>query len=639
MQYKRRLGAVVVCGLAVAALAVGGRAFESVNAQDAPGPAGYISPFDLAWSPDGASIAISDRTGGRLYLIDPARAAVGATVDLNGKPTGVAWLGATVLVAEYDAGTVAQVAADGTVGRRFKVGRKPVGIAVTPDGGTLVACNYGLNSVSIVDVATGEERRVPVLKHPYFVAVTPDGARAVVGNELPDTPASDPTGSAAVSIIDLAGGAETVHVRLPDGSSNVRQVAVSPDGNWAYVAHTRGRVVLPATQLDRGWVNTNAFSIIDLSKDELTVSLLLDYLVKGAADPWGMAVSPDGGTLFVSIAGAHQVARIGLAELHGLIDGSREPVGSTEAYVGGSGTLWKEAQADPAAMKGLVNYLNALYGEGLIQRVDVPVKVPRGIAVSPDGQSLAVAGYFSGEMLLLDPVTCAVRRRIPLGRQPAESVERRGERIFFDADYCFQSWLSCGTCHPDGRADGLNWDLLNDGVGNPKNTKSLLWSYKTPPVMSLGVRATMEVATAKGFQFIQFTEIDEGDMDAVRAYLRSMEPEASPYLVDGELSPRAVKGKALFEDDAVGCARCHPAPLYTNMKMYDVGTRSELDRADEFDTPTCVEMWRSGPYLHDGSATTMMEVLTTHNRDDRHGRTSHLDKEELEALAEFVLSL
>ena len=34
---------------------------------------------------------------------------------------------------------------------------------------------------------------------------------------------------------------------------------------------------------------------------------------------------------------------------------------------------------------------------------------------------------------------------------------------------------SCATCHPDGRSDGLNWDLLNDGIGNPKNEGTKLF--------------------------------------------------------------------------------------------------------------------------------------------------------------------
>ena len=49
------------------------------------------------------------------------------------------------------------------------------------------------------------------------------------------------------------------------------------------------------------------------------------------------------------------------------------------------------------------------------------------------------------------------------------SAEGRGNMYFHDATLGFQGWQSCASCHPnDARADGLNWDLLNDGLGNPK---------------------------------------------------------------------------------------------------------------------------------------------------------------------------
>ena len=94
-----------------------------------------------------------------------------------------------------------------------------------------------------------------------------------------------------------------------------------------------------------------------------------------------------------------------------------------------------------------------------------------------------------------------------------------------------------------------------------------------------------------------------------------------------------------FESDAVGCSHCHPGPLYTSMEPHDVGTKHELDRKSTFDTPTCVELWRTGPYLHDGSAVTLEQMLTTMNPDDKHGKTSHLSAADVEALVEYLLSL
>jgi cellulase/cellobiase CelA1 len=35
-----------------------------------------------------------------------------------------------------------------------------------------------------------------------------------------------------------------------------------------------------------------------------------------------------------------------------------------------------------------------------------------------------------------------------------------------------------------------------------------------------------------------------------------------------------------------------------------------------------IELWRTAPYLHDGSAATVTDAITTHNREDRRGNTS-----------------
>src|SRR5688572_32003732 len=53
-------------------------------------------------------------------------------------------------------------------------------------------------------------------------------------------------------------------------------------------------------------------------------------------------------------------------------------------------------------------------------------------------------------------------------------------------------------------------------------------------------------------------------------------------------------------------ADCHKGPFFTDMKLHDIGTVSTYDHpTNRFDTPTLIEVWRSGPYLHDGSAATV----------------------------------
>ena len=619
----------------------------------------YRSPLDLKYSPDGKTLAVSDRTAGKLVLIDAAGKKVAREVALNGQGTGVAWSadGSKVYVGERNAGTVAEVeAASGKVARRLPVGLRPMGIAVVAKRNLLIVANTVTHDVSVLDLASGQEKaRVAVVREPYYVAVTPDEKTAVVGNLLPRGDASDPQTAAKVTLIDLDALKRVADIKLPGGSTAIRQVAISPDGKWAYCAHTVGRTTLPTTQLERGWVNTNAMSVIDLPGKALHATLLLDRLSEGAADPWGVVLSKDGKTLWVSISGIHQVAKVDLEGLHLLLEGKDLPPLEGQQGPRYVSDIWKEIKQDPKRREFLVNDLAALYGAGLLLRKHVDgkgpyvlnpdpfgkaLKGPRGIDLSPDGKTLAVAVHFAGRVALMDADTLKPEATIEVGANSDPDEVRIGETIFHDATYCFQHWLSCASCHPEGtRPDGLNWDLLNDGLGNPKNARSLLWAYKTPPVMSRAVRDKMETAVAAGFRYIQFHEPKPETLRAVEAYLRSLAPEASPYLTaKGELSDGGKRGKTIFDGKA-GCAACHPAPLFTDLKTYNVATRAELDRADDFDTPTLVELYKTAPYLHSGSAVELKDVLTTFNKKDQHGTTSKLSPQELDDLLAYLLSL
>ena len=74
------------------------------------------------------------------------------------------------------------------------------------------------------------------------------------------------------------------------------------------------------------------------------------------------------------------------------------------------------------------------------------------------------------------------------------------------------------------------------------------------------------------------------------------------------------------------------------MPIYDVSTKGHLDHRVEFDTPTLVEAWRTAPYLYDGRAATVTDVLTLFNKSGRHGTTANLTAKQISDLAEYVLS-
>jgi cytochrome c peroxidase len=262
---------------------------------------------------------------------------------------------------------------------------------------------------------------------------------------------------------------------------------------------------------------------------------------------------------------------------------------------------------------------------------------PRGMDVI--GTKFYVAIYFCDLVAVVDledksyyPV-----KAIRLGTEPQMTVQRRGQMHFHDADLCFQHWQSCSSCHPDARVDSLNWDLLNDGLGTPKNVRSMLLAHKTPPSMSSGVRSTGEEAVRAGIRHIQFAVRPEEDAVAIDEYLKALQPVPSPYLVDGKLSEAAQRGKQIFT--RVGCTTCHPEPLYTDLKQHDVNSRGKYDRRDDFDTPTLIEVWRTGPWMHDGSITTMKDLFGKAKHGSTAGDVEGLSEQELNDLTEFVLSL
>jgi hypothetical protein len=415
---------------------------------------------------------------------------------------------------------------------------------------------------------------------------------------------------------------------LPNGSTLLRGVAVSPDGKYAAVTHVLGRFNLPTTQLDRGWVYTNALTLVDLAKSALLNTVLLDNIDRGAANPWGVAWSADGAKIVVTHAGTHELSIINAPAL-----------------------LEKLARMPPAADAHSVVYVSASRTAADVpndlsflvdvrRRVPLPDKGPRGLALA--GGKAYAANYFSDTIseVPLDGETAAVKS-LPLGPKPAMSPERLGELHWNDASLCFQGWLSCSSCHSsDARVDGLNWDNLNDGIGNPKNAKSLLLAFQTPPTTALGIRENAHVSVRSGIRNILFTVHPESVASELDAFLSNLKPMPSPHLENGKLSAAAERGKAVFQSDKAGCADCHRPPLYTNLKTYDVGTISRFDQpTDRFDTPTLVELWRSAPYLHDGSAVTLRDVLTTRNEKGKHGGAASLTKEELDDLVAFLQSL
>lgn len=584
--------------------------------QGAGGSGTDLSPSVLAVSIDGDELYVAATGGRQILVIDTTTRCIHHRINLPEAPSGLAVSadGTSLYVtAGVPGGEVAVIDSQtGVTLARIPAGYSPTAPVLSTDGRTLFVCDRFRSCLLAIDLTSQTIRgELPVGREPVAAVLTPDGRFALIADLLPAGAATSPVVGAEVVAVDTTDLTVAARVALPNGSTSVRGICVSPDGGCAYVVHNLAHYQLPTTQVDRGWMNTSALSIIEIPSWRRLATVLLDDVDRGAANPWDVVCADEGRWLCVSHSGTHEVSIIDRLALHRKLD--RVASGSAD-------------------MSSDLSFL-----VDLRRRVRLRGKGPRGIAVA--GQTLYVAEYFSDSVGAVDLGTDAggPAASIALGPTADMTDARRGEMLFHDADLCFQGWQSCASCHPDARADGLNWDLLNDGLGTPKNTRSMVWSHRTPPAMSVGVRETAEAAVRAGLHHIQFVVRPEADAAAIDAYLRSLEPLPDPRAEDQDLIARARRGKLVFEK--AGCRECHPAPLYTSLGSYDVGTGIGCRAGQAFDTPTLVELWRTAPYLHDGRATTLEEVLTTFNPEDRHGKTSNLTETEIDDLTAFLLSL
>ncbi|MBM4089583.1 MAG: cell surface protein [Planctomycetes bacterium] len=596
------------------AWATGGLAAVAATAGEPSG--GYLGPSALAVSQDKNILYAACADARELLWVELPGGKIVRRASMPGAPAKIVVSpdGRRLYVACAAAQSVVAVvdALDGQLLATIPVGHTATALALDARRERLYVCNRFDNSLSVIDVPTHRElTRIPAVREPVAVAVAPDGQTILVANHLPlvraNTGLKDSV-SATLTVVD-ADTWETATIKLHNGASSLQGLCISSDGRIALVTHVLSNFLDVPFRVETGWINANAVSIVDVRQRKLLRTIGLDEMDSGAANPWDVAFTSDGELVCVACAGTHELSVIGYETL-----------------------LGEEAWRTMAPIPGAWPVYPSL-GQSLWKRLKLPGKGPRAMAL--DGSTAYVAEYFTDSVAVVDLRSLGSIRTIELGPPPVLSPQRQGELLFHDATICYQQWQSCASCHPDARADALNWDLMNDGTGNPKNTKSMLFSHVTPPAMAESVRETAEDAVRSGLTHILFANRPEEEALAIDAYLKSLKPVPSPLLVGNQLSESARRGSQWF--DQVGCQRCHPAPWYTDLRAHPID-RALADRPDRrLDTPTLLEVWRTAPYMHDGSYLTVRELLT----EGQHGlgRSPKLTESQIDDLVAFVLSL
>ncbi len=524
-------------------------------------------------------------------------------IPLSQSPTGLVIRGNLAYVTTFDKVGKLEVISLSTGKLEFslKLGSGACSPILNAAGDICYVCQQFEDNMVKIDLKSRKVvAEVQLVREPKHCLLSKDEKTLYVTNFLPNQRADLDVVTAVLSVVDEAKFTKSKDIELGNGSNALRGMALSPDGKYLFVTHNLGRFMVPTSQLQQGWMNTSAFSIIDASTQSYICSVLVDEPERGAAGVWDIQCLPE--HLLITHSGTHELSIIELQTMLERVHAAKD----------------KEA---------LSYDLHLLHG--IRQRVPLQGNGPRRMLVR--GDNAIIPTYFA-DILNKVQVGTAEVESVNLNPERSETVEQKGERYFNDASLCFQNWQSCNGCHPgDARTDGLNWDLLNDGIGNSKNCKSLLFSHVTAPSMITGIRADAETAVRKGFTHIQFYQVDEEIANYVDAYLKSLRPLDSPYLIDGKLSAKAERGRLVFE--RLHCGFCHSGPYFTDRKKHVIGDDVEME--DGWDTPTLREVWRTAPYLFDGRARTMQEVYSIH----KHGIREEISDEEIEELSEYVLSL
>lgn len=590
-----------ICG-AVCVIFLAGSA-TSLRAQSA-------SNSLLSLSADGSLLACANRDSGSVSLIDAGSMERRFEVQVGRHPEGTTFIGTTSLVACCVYGDDAVViinAKDGTIQHRIDVFDEPYGIVSSADGKHLYATLEYPGQVIRIDVGQQKIDQTwnagPMLRG---IALDEKRGQLLVTEYL----------TAAVVRLSTADG--RVIARYPGASTDniARQITLHPDLPKAYLPHIRSRI-----RTAHG--NGSIFPYVTVAtlegEDEgRRMRIPMDTFrgTRVVANPWEVAVSPDGRQV-LTVFGATNDLYVANVEFNDYQE------------LGYAGTLQ--------------------LGNN-----------PRAVRYGHSGDSFYVYNALDFELVRYDAKSLRQTGRVTTAQAPYDEEHLLGKRLFYTARQPMsgRQWIACSSCHIDGDADGRTWQQP-EGLRQTQPlaalawTHPLHWSADRDEVQDFEHTIRGKLMQGRGLLRGQLPDaLDEPIsgrsrlLDALAVYTNSHKPSLSPHAKDG-LSAAAQRGRKLFLSSTTRCASCHSGPLYSDSQpggksMYDIGT----GRSDEtelmgtrYDTPTLLGVYRSAPYLHDGSAATLRDVLTTANPDDKHGVTSSLTTDQVDDLVEFLKAL
>ena len=296
-------------------------------------------------------------------------------------------------------------------------------------------------------------------------------------------------------------------------------------------------------------------------------------------------------------------------------------------------------------------------------------RAPQGVALSTSG-SIAYVHNFMDRSISRFDLTEMLESELPftnvlppinvVNSETLTATVLNGKQLFYDAAddrLSRDNYMSCASCHNDGDSDGRVWDMSSFGEGLRKTISLqgkgsghgvLHWTGNFDEVQDFeGQIRSLSLGTGLMSQ-ADFNNTSDplgsskaglsGDLDALAAYVNSLtETPASPFRASSQtMSAEALAGRSLFASKS--CSSCHAGAASTDSAqqlLHDIGT-IDIESGNRlnatltgFDTPTILGIWKTPPYMHDGSAQTIGDAISQHN-------TVALTADEISKLGTFI---
>jgi YVTN family beta-propeller protein len=551
----------------------------------------------------------------------------------------------TLYVTGHRSGAVyALDAATGRVLTQAPVCSEPAGVLVSPLGDTVyVACSQDDDVLALDAQTLAVRATVATSRKPWTLAWTPDRSSLLVTHLLgPGVSVLSPSPFALAAAWPLADG---LVLGEPEGTDSepivphgtvrgVYDVLPRPGTSEIWVAHLMLGIDTPQPTLVFNTTVFPALSLLDPDGNQLARLSVSTMPADGGAfgdtvsGPRAMAFSADGSLAFIADTGSEDVL---------VVDANQ--------------------RVETALVRPL------------------PGHQPEGIVVGSDG-NVYVDERNTSDVAVLSVATgtfgpqVTVARSIPrVTTDPMPAELRLGQHVFNSANsdelpITTDHWVSCSSCHIEGRSDAVTWRFLEGPRDTPSNAGGVL---HTGFLMRTAERNQVEdywrtINLEQGGAFSTTVPALEADLQAMAEYLNYAIPYPSPP--SGLDAATVAQGQQLFA--TLGCPNCHAGDYFTDsgkgnatldldgpVLLHDVGTCVTVGPYDDnsvpaengspraacaFDTPTLRGVADTAPYLHDGSAATLQDVFLL--APGMVGETaSHLSPEDLNAIVTYLKSL